>query len=183
MIFKNAALALFAVLAFVACGKKSDAPRSSTSMEAADVKADSPLDRPYRIRNAKALDIDRFFEVLPLYLRPTYEKAEFNPKTGATIVKNLKFGAEHALLAERAEFYGVDLDAIDRIKSDEDEGLDAPMETALLKLRLFDVKSVRTEDDEDALTIAAIEIDTLRIRRGGAPAKSDGTFPSGYPKS
>jgi len=172
MTLKRAALALVAAFAFGACAKKSDAPRTSTSMEAADVNAASPLDRPYRIKNADALDIDRLFEIAPLYLRPTYEKASFDAKKGATIVTGLKFGGKEGFVAERAEFYGVDLDAIERIEAGEGGALNAPMETVLRKLRLFDVKSVDIDDETGAVTIGAVEIDALRIRQGGLPKET-----------
>jgi len=172
MLGNRAALALCAALAIVSCGKHSDAPRSASSMEASDIDAGSPIDRPYRIKNAEALDVDKFFKILPLYLRPTYDKPEFDEKSGATIIRNLKFSGDDEIAIARAEFYGVDMEAIDRIGAEDITGLDAPMETVLRKLRLFDIKSDADEADAPAMMIGAIEIDTLRIRQGGLPEES-----------
>lgn len=172
MVFRRAALAIAAAFAIASCGQKSDAPRSSTSMEASDVDAASPLDRPYRVKGAEALDIERLFEILPLYLRPTYGAVSFDRKKGATLVSDLKFGGESGFTAKRAEFYGVDMEAIERIEAGGDGALDAPMETVLLKLRLFDAASFSDKEAEGETTIGAIEVDMLRIRRGGLPKES-----------
>ena len=172
MIGIRAASAIFAALVLVSCGNRSDAPRSASSLGASDVDAASPIDRPYRVKNAEALDVDRFFKILPLYLRPTYERIEFDEKTGATVAHNLKFTGDDEFTVARAEFYGVDMDAIDRIGAEEDAALDAPMETALKKLRLFDLSSKTGDEDAPAISIGAVEIDTLRIRRGGMPDAS-----------
>ena len=171
MSLKNAALALVAALSIVACAKRSDAPKTSTSVDAADVDKGSPLDKPYRVKNAEALDIDRLFEIFPLYLRPTYDKTHFDKKTGATIVENLKFG-DGEFTAKRAEFYGVDLERIERVKAAADAALDAPMQPVLAKLRLFDVGGKKAEENAGALSIKAVEIDALRIREGGVPKES-----------
>lgn len=167
----RALLALVAAFAFAACAKKSDAPRTPASVEAADIDAASPLDRPYRARDGEALDIDRLFEILPLYLRPTYAKSDFDKKTGATVVADLEFGGEKGFRVKRAEFYGVDLDRIERVKSAENAALDAPMEPVIAKLRLYDIESV-DGDEPGGVTIKAAEIDALRIRQGGVPKES-----------
>ena len=167
----RALLALVAAFAFVACAKKSDAPRTPASVEAADIDAASPLDRPYRAKGGEALDIDRLFEIFPLYLRPTYAKSDFDKKTGATVVADLEFGGEKGFRAKRAEFYGVDLDRIERVKSAENAALDAPMEPVIAKLRLYDIESV-DGDEPGGVTIKAAEVDALRIRQGGVPKES-----------
>lgn len=167
----RALLALVAAFAFAACAKKSEAPRTPASVEAADIDAASPLDRPYRARDGEALDIDRLFEILPLYLRPTYAKSDFDKKTGATVVADLEFGGEKGFRVKRAEFYGVDLDRIERVKSAENAALDAPMEPVIAKLRLYDIESV-DGDEPGGVTIKAAEIDALRIRQGGVPKES-----------
>ena len=167
----RALLALVAAFAFAACAKKSEAPRTPASVEAADIDAASPLDRPYRAKGGEALDIDRLFEIFPLYLRPTYAKSDFDKKTGATVVADLEFGGEKGFRVKRAEFYGVDLDRIERVKSAENAALDAPMEPVIAKLRLYDIESV-DGDEPGGVTIKAAEVDALRIRQGGVPKES-----------
>ncbi len=171
-------LIVFAILtafALAGCGKKAAAPSSAASVAAGDISAASPLDKPYRLKGGKELDVDRLFELMPLYLRPTYEKASFDPKIGATIVVNLKFGdvaAARGFTARRAEFYGVELATIEKLESAQNAALDAPMELVLGKLRLFDVENVASPDNPSKLTIKAVEIDSMRIRQGGIPKES-----------
>ncbi len=168
-------LSLLVAFAPSGCGKKSEVPSSSVSAAAANPAAASPLDKPYRLKGGAEVDIDRLFEILPLYLRPTYEKANFDSKLGATVVTNLKFGdvaASKGFTARRAEFYGVDLEKIESLQAAKDAPLDAPLELVLQKLRLFDVASAEPDDTAAKTTIGGVEIDTLRIRRGGIPKSS-----------
>ncbi len=168
-------LAVAAVAALGACGKKTDAPKPSTSLAAADIGAASPLDKSYRLKDGKELDVDRLFEYFPLYVRPTYESATFDKKLGATIVTNLKFGdvASTGFTAKRAEFYGVDLEKIAAIEAAKDPALDAPLGLVLGKLRLFDIASV--DEAGPKTTIGAVEIDSLRVRDGGIPKEPPGS--------
>lgn len=168
-------LAILAAIAIAGCAKKSVAPSSATSLAAADIDAASPLDKPFRLKGGEKLDVDRLFGLLPLYLRPTYDTAAFDPKTGATVVANLKFGdvaAAKGFTAKRAEFYGVDLEKIERLEAAKDAPLDAPLSPVLSKLRLFDVENVKVDETATRVSIGAIEIDSLRIRDGGIPKRS-----------
>lgn len=168
-------LAILATIAVAGCAKKSDAPSSAASLAAADIDTASPLDRPFRLNGGEKLDIDRLFELLPLYIRPTYAKAAFDPKTGATVVTDLKFGdvaAAKGFTAKRAEFYGVDLQKIEKLQAAKDAPLDAPLSPVVAKLRLFDVENSRADETAAKTSIGAIEIDSLRVRDGGIPKNS-----------
>ena len=171
-------LSIFAALALFGCGGKNGAPKSAASVAAADIEAASPLDKTYRLKGGEKLDIDRLFALLPLYLRPTYEKASFDPKSGATVISGLEFGdvsAGTGFTAKRAEFYGVDISKIEKLSVDAGAPLDAPMELVLAKLRLFDIASAATDSASGAVSIGAVEIDSLRIRLGGIPKSFPGS--------
>lgn len=173
--FRAALLILVAPLAILSCGKKSAGPVSPSSVAAADINAASPIDRAYKAKGAEKLDVDRLFALFPLYLRPTYDKASFDSKTGATVVTNLKFGdvaASKGFTARRAEFYGVDLERIESLEAAKDAPLDAPLSLVLAKLRLFDVESANADEAAPKTSIQAVEIDNLRIREGGIPKQS-----------
>lgn len=168
-------LSMLAAVALAGCGKKQATPSSATSVAAADINAASPLDKPYRHKGGKEVDIDRLFEALPLYLRPTYDKAAFDQRTGATVVTNLKFGdvaSARGFTARRAEFYGVDIGKIEALQSATEAPLDAPMNLVLGKLRLYDVASAGDGLVAARTKVGAIEIDSLRIREGGIPKSS-----------
>lgn len=168
-------LSMLAAVALAGCGKKQATPSSATSVAAADINAASPLDKPYRHKGGKEVDIDRLFEALPLYLRPTYDKAAFDQRTGATVVTNLKFGdvaSARGFTARRAEFYGVDIGKIEALQSATEAPLDAPMNLVLGKLRLYDVASAGDGRVAARTKVGAIEIDSLRIREGGIPKSS-----------
>lgn len=168
-------VSLLALLAPIGCGKKSDVLSSSASVAAADLTTGSPLDKPFRLKGGAEIDVDRLFEILPLYLRPTYEKAEFDSRLGATVVTNLKFGdiaASKGFTAKRAEFYGVNLEEIESLQAAKSAPLDAPIELVLQKLRLFNIASVEISESAAKTTIGGVEVDSLRIRRGGIPKSS-----------
>lgn len=164
-------LAGAAALALAGCGKKEEAggaPQTAASAAAARVDAPSPLDKPFALKNAKAVEADAIFAMLPADSRPTYENASFDTKLGATVVTGLRFADDgdpsETLLIERAEFYGVDLDAIERVKTAETTNPDAPFETVFQKVRLF---GLRPESEGEAVTTAgAVELDRLRLRQG-----------------
>lgn len=165
-------LSVLAAAVFAGCGKKSEAPSSASSIIASDIAAASPLDKSFRLKGAEQLDIDRLFALLPPYLRPTYEKASFEPKSGATVVTGLRFGdvlAGEGFTAKRAEFYGVDLEKIEKLSVDADAPLDAPMELVLAKLRMFDISNAASKNARGVVSIGAVEIDNLRLRQGGIP--------------
>lgn len=166
-------LSLVATLAVAGCGKKDGAPKSPASVAAADLAAASPLDKPYRLKGGAELDIDRLFELAPLYMRPTYEKASFDARLGATVVTGLKFGdiaGGKGFTAKRAEFYDVDLDRIETLQSATTALADAPLHPVLGKLRLYGIESA--SETGAKTSIGAVEIDSLRIREGGIPKET-----------
>jgi len=168
-------LSIMAAILVAGCAKKAAAPSSAASVAAADINAASPLDKSYRVKGGGELDVDRLFALLPLYLRPTYEKASYDSKTGATVVANLKFGdvaSGEGFTARRAEFYGVNLQKIEALEAAKDAPLDAPMSSVLAKLRLFDIENARADAASLKVRIGAVEIDSLRIRDGGIPKRS-----------
>ena len=173
---------LAASLAFVlvSCGQKdsADAPRSAASEQASKTSAASPLDSDFRLKDAAPIDVDALFALMPETSRPTYDSASFDEELGATVVTNLRFADandDEGVVAERAEFYGVDLEAIDRIKAAQDAPLDAPFETVFEKVRLLNVASEGLEDAdaELAIVIGGIEFDKLQIRQGGFDGDHD----------
>lgn len=175
MKFSNVLLAGVAAVALVACGKKeagADAPQSQSSAQAAKTDAASPLEKRFSLKGAEEINIDALFALMPEAERPTYEKAHFDDKLGATIVENLRFADAadgEAVSVARAEFYGVDMDAIERVKSADGAEADAPFETIFQKVRFLDVASEGHESEEASakLTIAGVEFDQLQIRQGG----------------
>lgn len=182
MKFSNALLAGVAALALVSCGKKDeagDAPRSETSREAARADAGSPLDKRFSLKGAEEVDVDALFALMPEDERPSYETARFDESLGATVVENLRFADAddgEAVIVSRAEFYGVDMEAIERIRGAEDAGLDAPFETVFQKVRFLDVASTGHMEEDEAATLAigGVEFDRLQIRQGGFDEEGPG---------
>lgn len=182
MKFSNILLAGVAAIALVSCGKKDeagDAPRSETSREAARADAGSPLDKRFSLKGAEEVDVDALFALMPEDERPSYDTARFDESLGATVVENLRFADAddgEAVVVSRAEFYGVDMDAIERIRGAEEAGLDAPFETVFQKVRFLDIASTgHMEEDEAAtLTIGGVEFDRLQIRQGGFDEEGPG---------
>ncbi|WP_411817048.1 hypothetical protein [Hyphococcus sp. DH-69] len=182
MNYTNILLAGVASLALVSCGQKDDgvdAPKSETSQKAAKVDADSPLDSTFKLKGAEPVDIDQFFALLPEDARPTYETATFDKALGADVVTGLRFSDAddgEAITVARAEFFGLDMDAIERVKSAEDAGQDAPFETIFTKVRLYDLATEGFEGDVDNvnLTIGGVEFDQLQIRQGGTEGNGEG---------
>ncbi len=179
MRFSKTLLAGAAALALVACGDKEqagEAPKSETAAKAAKASAASPLDSKFRLKDGEPLDIEVLLAQMPEESRPTYDGAEFDPKLGATVVTNLRFADAddgESILVERAEFYGVDLDAVERIENATEASADAPFETVFQKVRLLDISAEGIDDDNAAFTIGGAELDHLAIRQGGA--KGDGS--------
>ncbi|WP_428407566.1 hypothetical protein [Hyphococcus sp.] len=175
MKFSNALLAGVAALALVSCGKKekaADGPQSETSVAAAKADAGSPLDQRFTLKGAEEVDVDALFALMPEGERPTYERATFDEKLGATVVENLRFSDAddgEGVVVARAEFYGVDMDAIARVRSAADAPLDAPFETVFQKVRFLDVASEghMAEGEAANLKIGGVEFDQLQIRQGG----------------
>lgn len=176
MRFSKTLLAGVAALALAACGNKEEgAAQSPSSAAAAKVGSGSPLDKPFRLKDAAEVDIDAFFALLPEGKRPTYESARFDSQLGATVLSNLRFSDAddgEALLVERAEFYGLDLDAIDRIKTATNVTSESPFETVFEKVRLLNLSAEGFDDEKGRFSVGGVELDRLAIRQGGA--KSDG---------
>lgn len=197
-------LAGFAALSLISCGQKDKAegPRSETSAQAAKANAASPLDKDFRLKKAEPLDVDAFFALMPEDSRPTYDSAAFDDKLGATVVNNLRLADANdgeGVTVERAEFYGVDLDAIGRIKSAQDAGeenpstamaqlaygdpekANGPFETVVQKVRLLNVATEGFDDGDTAaeIRIGGIELDQLEIRQGGLSPYGLSNMPAG----
>lgn len=186
MTFSKTLLAGAAALALVSCGKKDeggDAPASETSQQAAKLSAASPLEKSFRLAEAEPVDIDALFALMPEDNRPTYESATFDDSIGATVVSNLRFADDddgEAVIVERAEFFGIDLDAIERVRGAEEAGPEAPFEKIFEKVRFFNVKTEGFEDAEREaanLSVGGVEFDQLQIRQGGS--ESDGAGDEG----
>lgn len=174
MTLRKILFACAALLALAACGKKEEAGTPEKSAASAQAAA-SPLDSEFTLEGAKPLDVDALFAFLPEDSRPTYDSAKFDEKLGATVVSNLRFhenGAETFTIA-RAEFYGVDLDAIERVKAAETASADAPFETIFQKIRIFDLTANDGDADNSKATIGAAEIGALRVRQGGLKGVDD----------
>ncbi len=173
MFKRSLLLAGVAALALGGCGKKdgAGAPETKSSAAAAQTNAGSPLDAPFALKGAEAVEADAIFALLPEGGRPTYETAAFDEKLGATVVTGLVFsddeeGSDEKLLVERAEFYGVDLDAIERAKTGVG-AIDAPFESIFQKVRLFGLTTQSADENDADASIGAVEIDRFRIRQGG----------------
>ena len=181
MTFSKTLLAGAAALALVACGKKdegADGPSSATSQQAAKLNAASPLERSCRLSDAEPIDIDALFALMPEGKEPSYDSASFDEQLGATVVSNLRFADAddgEAVTVERAEFYGVDLEAIDRVRLAEDAGVDAPFEKIFDKVRFFNIATEGFDEEEPAtLSIGGVEFDQLQLRQGGAEGDGAG---------
>lgn len=182
MTFSKTLLAGAAALALVSCGKKDegvDTPASETSQQAAKLSAASPLEKRFRLADAEPVDIDALFALMPEDNRPSYDSATFDKSIGATIVSNLRFADAddgEAFIIERAELYGVDLEAIERVRNAEDVSADAPFEKIFDKVRFFNLSAEGFEDQADAadFTIGGLELDQLKIRQGGAEGDGAG---------
>lgn len=189
MTFSRTMLALAAALALFACGKKDGA---GTGEGAVKANAASPLEADYRLKDAAPLDFDALLALMPKRERPTYDSAKFDGDLGATVVTNLRFadaGDGESVLVKRAEFYGVDLDALNRVRASEEAPaedaaeafsnlekrlslgdpatFDAPFEKAFEKVRLFNISAEGFGEEEGELSIGGIEFDQLEIRQGG----------------
>lgn len=167
MRFSKFVLAGAAALALAACGKKEEA---ASGGDAAKTSAASPLDAAFRLEGAEPVDIDALLALMPGDDRPTYESAEFDERLGATVVSNLRFADAddgESVLVERAEFYGVDLDAVERVKNAANARPDAPFETLFQKVRLLNMSAEGFEDEEAVFSIGGVEFDRLAVRQGG----------------
>lgn len=175
-------------LALFACGGEDEAaaPKTATTAAAAKVDAASPLEKPFSLKGGEAVDIDGLLTLMPSDKRPTYESAAFDPDIGATVVSNLRFADAadgEALVVKRAEFFGVNQKAIERIQNAEDAGADAPMEKIFEKVRFLNISTegFETDDGEMArINIGGVEFDGLSVRQGGVIGNPDGSGPANF---
>ena len=164
-----------AAFVLAACGGDG----GEANRDAGKSSAASPLEAEFRLSDASPMDVDALFALMPEDGRPTYESAAFDDALGATVVTNLRFADAddgEAVVVERAEFFGVDMDAVERVRTAENPGADAPFETVFQKVRLYNVAAEGLEDDdaELSLTIAGVEFDMLKVRQGGLEGDGEG---------
>jgi len=180
MRFSKTLLAGAVALALVACGDKDkagEAPKSETAAKAAKASTASPLDSKFRIKDGEPFDFDVLLAQMPEESRPAYDSAEFDQKLGATVVTNLRFADAddgESFLIGRAEFFGVDMDAIERIENATEVSADAPFETVFQKVRLLDISAEGFDDENAVFTIGGAEFDQLAIRQGGPEGDGNG---------
>jgi hypothetical protein len=183
MTYSKFLLAGVAALALTACGgeKSGDAPKTKASAQAAKLSSASPLDTTFTLKDAEEFDVEKFLALMPDESRPTYESAVFDKALGATVLSNLRFsdaGDGEGVVIERAEFFGVDEAAIDRINSAIDAGPDAPFETVFQKVRLLNISSEGFENADSGeradISIGGVEFDKLSIRQGGVDGNPEG---------
>lgn len=161
-------LVVAAVFAVFVGSCSRDGP-SAEGRDALRLDAGSPLDRSFTLKDAAPLDVDALLALVPQRLRPTYEKASFDRRLGATIMIGVGFpdpdgdGPRLPMTIKRLELYGVDREAMRRI-NDAKRDNSAPFETVFVKVRAFDVVPERNVDD--AAAIGAVEWSGMRVRRG-----------------
>lgn len=161
----------------------------------ADASAKSPIDAPFTLSGAEAVDPDRLLALIPEDARPTAENASFDEALGATVYENVSFTEDGGVATiDRVEVYGPNFDVIDAAGDDEKADAAGALATAVRKVRLFGVTltpppvadvegGADTEADggvsvavstPGVLRIGAIEIDALDVRPGaGALAEKD----------
>ncbi|MEL7487860.1 MAG: hypothetical protein AAGJ87_11665 [Pseudomonadota bacterium] len=182
MKFRSILCAGVAALALAACGdKSSDAGGDAkpSNARAASAGAPSPINKPFSLKGGEPLDVEAFFSLMPADARPEYASAEFDDKLGATVITDIKFTEGEAgdtVTIDRAELYGVDIDAINRMNAAE-PSIDAPFETLFQKVRLFGVTPNGEGEDAD-VSLGAVEIDALRVRQGGVGEGSENDSPA-----
>lgn len=166
-------MAGLSALALAACGQDggaSDAPKSAASVAAAKSDSASPLEKDFKLKGGEEIDVAALFALLGDDAAPTYDAATFDKNTGATVVTNLKFADTddgEGMRVARAEFYGVDMEAIEAVKASEGGDAAAPFKPIFEKVRLFDLSAEGFEDNDGALTIGAVEFDQFAIRESG----------------
>lgn len=169
-----------AIFTLIGCGGSKGGTEAAGSVskenvKAASLTAPSPLDTKFTLKDGEPLDITGLLSLMPEDSRPSYESVDFDASLGATVISNLKFvdpadGEEISI--ERIELFGVDTDAMERVNTTEDAGVDAPFETIFQKVRMFGIAPEGESDGSD-LSIGAIEFDRLRIRQGGIDNDAD----------
>ena len=177
MLIGAAALALGTGLA--ACGAGGDGARAGeaapTSADAASISAPSPFDETFRIKKAEEIDLDRLFALFPEAARPTYDAVSFDKKIGATVATGLKVSKIPAgdtedfsgLTVERAEFFGLNLEALESAANIDGAKTSAEGEHVRFfdKVRLYGVKADNLGDNSK-LSIGGLELDQVHAQAG-----------------
>lgn len=192
MTSRSLLLAGAAAITLIGCGNaQSNAETGKASVAsisaAAKASSGSPFDKAFKLKSAAATDVDALIASLGYTGPKLYESSSFDSKLGATILNNLSFTGPdgNILTIAKAELYGVDEEAIARVK-DGTPAIDAPFETVLQKVRLYDINldvkesgtTLTTDDDgneielsdaseEVTMTVGGLEIDMLKLRQGG----------------
>ena len=172
---KKIFLSSAAALMLVACGGNDAETPKAGGAEASAAKLSktaSPIDKRFVLKGAKPLDVEAFFALLPEQGRPSYADASFDDTIGATVITDLAYEDEadgSIITIDRAELYGVDMGAIEKIsqkiESDAPADANAAFEKLLEKVRLFGVQVQAKEGGDTAdFSIAGIELDGLRFR-------------------
>ena len=177
MTIRSIMLSGVAALTLISCGQSDDGASGANNTEAARTNASSPLDSTYRLKDGEQVDITALLALFPSDTPPTYESAAFDDALGANVITNLRFADAddgEAVIVERTEFYGVDLDALERVKTAAPSD-DGAFETIFEKIRFLNGKSEGyTEEGESLLfSFAGIELDKLQVREGGLSDEND----------
>ncbi len=154
-----------AALALTACDRAEKSGATPSASKAASVSAPSPLDSPFKLKDAAAVDVDALASLLPPELRPSYQSARFDEALGATVLTGVTLGEEKSVTIERVELYGVDQAGVARLVENEGADSAAPFEPIFTKIRFYDF-STDGESGDRPVTIGAGEIDRLRVRQG-----------------
>ena len=162
-----------ATISVAACGNDSaNTPAPSQNAAAANASAASPIDREFTLAGAEEVSPDTIIALLSVGDNnpPTYDHATFDKSIGAVVFENLRFADANdgdGLIVTRAEFFGVDADNIEKIKDTSLAAIDADFVTAFQRVRLFDISTFASGEDEGQLSIGALEFDSLALREGG----------------
>lgn len=163
-----------AALALGACDRGDKPSATAGALKAASVNAPSPLESPFTLKGAAAVDVNAALALLPPELRPTYQAATFDAALGATVLTGVSLGEEQGLTIARVELYGLDQAAVARVVETEATNSAAPFEQIFAKIRFFDL-SANSADGGAPVSIAAGEIDRLRIRQGAFADDQEGS--------
>ena len=192
MTFMRLFLAGLAAAFLVACADRDGSGGGGRAdARAASLDAPSPIDAPFRLTNAEAVDAESLLQLLPENLRPQFATAAFDEELGALVLTDITPGAAvldlldaEGLTIERAEFYGVDRQALELLTAapeDGEAGVDAgAFERVFEKVRLFGVRApdlsasnLSTDEIAGGATLGAMEIDRLSIRRGALASRPE----------
>ncbi len=190
---RAAILGSAAALSLNACGgTDAESPSAKTEKIVASAASNaSPLDAPFRLKNAEAVDVGALMTALDLDETVTIGASSFDSELGATILTDVAVAGEDATTIGRVEIYGLDTDAVEALNAG--ETFDQPKEV-FRKLRFFDIESSYALDtalemaDMDAnadasapqkgtVTIAAMELDGLSLQGQGPDSPDEEASP------